>query len=38
MGRDVAQLPVLSDGKLAGLLYRGDIVKWLQLHSELQVG
>jgi Zn-dependent protease len=34
-GRDVRQLPVLSDGELVGLLRRRDIVKWLQLHSEL---
>jgi CBS domain-containing protein len=34
-GRDVRQLPVVSDGELVGLLRRRDIVKWLQLHSEL---
>ncbi len=37
-GRDVRQLPVVSDGKLVGLLRRRDIVKWLQLHSELGLG
>jgi Zn-dependent protease/CBS domain-containing protein len=34
-GRDVRQLPVVSGGELVGLLRRRDIVKWLQLHSEL---
>jgi CBS domain-containing protein len=33
--RDVRQLPVVKDGALVGLLRRRDIVKWLQLHSEL---
>lgn len=33
--RDVRQLPVMSDGNLVGLLRRRDIVKWLQLQSEL---
>jgi Zn-dependent protease len=32
--RDVRQLPVVQDGRLAGLLRRRDIVKWLQLQSE----
>jgi CBS domain-containing protein len=32
--RDVRQLPVMSNGSLAGLLRRRDIVKWLQLQSE----
>jgi len=36
--RDVRQLPVISDGELVGCLRRRDIVKWLQLHSELEVG
>lgn len=36
--RDLRQLPVLSDGTLVGCLRRRDIVKWLQLHSELEVG
>jgi Zn-dependent protease len=31
---DVGQLPVMSDGQLAGLLRRQDIIKWLRLHSE----
>lgn len=36
-GRDVRQLPVLSDGnQLAGLLRRQDIIRWLQLNSELE--
>lgn len=37
-GRDVRQLPVVSDGELVGLLRRRGIVKWLQLHSELGLG
>jgi Zn-dependent protease/predicted transcriptional regulator len=32
--RDVRLLPVLSEGKLAGVLRRRDIIKWLRLHSE----
>ncbi len=35
MQRDVRQLPVLQDEKLAGLLRRKDVVKWLQLNSEI---
>ncbi len=37
-GRDVRQLPVVHTGELVGLLRRRDIVKWLQLHSELGLG
>jgi Zn-dependent protease/predicted transcriptional regulator len=37
MGRDVRQLPVVRDGELVGLLRRRDIIKWLQLRSELTV-
>lgn len=33
--RDVRQLPIMQDGTLAGLLRRRDIVKWLQLQSDL---
>jgi len=36
--RDVRQLPVVRDGALAGLLRRRDIIKWLQLESELNIG
>lgn len=35
MHSDVRQLPVLRDGELVGLLRRRDIIKWLQLESEL---
>jgi Zn-dependent protease/CBS domain-containing protein len=35
-GVDVQQLPVVSDGdELVGTLRRQDIIKWLQVHSEL---
>jgi CBS domain-containing protein len=33
--RDVRQLPVMHNGGLVGLLRRRDIVKWLQLQSEM---
>jgi predicted transcriptional regulator len=33
--QDVRQLPVMQNGALAGLLRRRDIVKWLQLQSDL---
>ncbi len=33
-GRDVRQMPVIQEGRLVGMLRRGDIMKWLQLHSE----
>jgi CBS domain-containing protein len=33
--RDVRQLPVVNNGELLGLLRRRDIIKWLQLHSDL---
>jgi Zn-dependent protease/predicted transcriptional regulator len=36
--RNVRQLPVLSDGELVGCLRRRDFVKWLQIHSELEIG
>ncbi len=34
-GRDVRQIPVVQEGRLVGMLRRGDIYKWLSLHSEL---
>jgi CBS domain-containing protein len=34
-GRDVRQLPVLQAGQLEGLVRRRDIVKWLQLQSDV---
>ncbi|MEJ2207882.1 MAG: site-2 protease family protein [Anaerolineae bacterium] len=36
--RDVRQLPVMRDGKLAGILRRRDIVKYLQLQSDTELG
>jgi Zn-dependent protease/CBS domain-containing protein len=36
--RDVHQLPVMRDGALVGIFRRRDIIKWLQLHSELEMG
>lgn len=36
--RDVRQLPVIADGRLVGLLRRSDIIRWLQLHSESEIG
>jgi Zn-dependent protease/predicted transcriptional regulator len=33
--RDVNQMPVLENGNLIGMLRRRDIMRWLQLHSEL---
>lgn len=36
--RDVGQLPVTQDHQLLGLLRRQDLVNWLQLHSELNIG
>jgi Zn-dependent protease/predicted transcriptional regulator len=35
---DVRQLPVIRGGELIGLLRRRDIIKWLQLHSEMSGG
>jgi CBS domain-containing protein len=35
MQRDVRQLPVIQDGRLVGLLRRRDIMRWLQLQSEM---
>jgi Zn-dependent protease len=35
---DIRQLPVVTNGRLVGLLRRRDIVKWLQLHAELVRG
>ncbi len=36
--KDIRQLPVVRDGQLVGLLRRRDILRWLQLHSELAAG
>jgi Zn-dependent protease/CBS domain-containing protein len=38
MERDVRQLPVMRDGKLAGMFRRRDVVRWLQIHSNTQTG
>jgi CBS domain-containing protein len=37
-GRDVRQLPVVREGELVGMLRRRDIIRWLQLQSELNIG
>lgn len=34
-GGGVRQLPVLDDGQLVGVLYERDVVRWLQLRSQL---
>ena len=36
--RDVRQLPILQDQQLKGLVRRRDIVKWLQLQSDSDIG
>ena len=36
--RDVRQLPVMSDGTLEGILRRRDLVKYLQLQSDVELG
>jgi Zn-dependent protease len=33
--RDVRQLPVIQDGQLVGMLRRRDIMRWLQLQSDI---
>jgi Zn-dependent protease/predicted transcriptional regulator len=38
MQRDVRQLPVVEGGKMVGLVRRRDIVRWMQLHSEMAPG
>ncbi len=35
---DIRQLPILSEGRLQGLVRRSDIVKWLQLQSDISGG
>jgi CBS domain-containing protein len=38
MGReDVNQLPVVSDGRLEGVISRGQVLRYLQTRTELQV-
>ncbi|MCL7453214.1 MAG: site-2 protease family protein [Anaerolineae bacterium] len=36
--RDVRQLPVIEDGSLAGLLRRQDVIKYLRLEQDMDVG
>ena len=31
MREDIAQLPVLDDGRFVGMLHRRDVVRWLEL-------
>lgn len=33
--KDLRQLPVIQDGQVVGMIRRADIMRWLQLHSEL---
>ncbi len=33
--RDVRQIPVVQEGRLVGILRRADIMKWLQLHTQM---
>ena len=35
---NIRQLPVVSDGRLVGLLRRQELIKWLQLHADLARG
>jgi predicted transcriptional regulator len=35
--RDVRQLPVVHNERLAGLMRRRDIMRWLQLRSNIQM-
>jgi CBS domain-containing protein len=36
--RDVRQLPVIEGENLVGLLRRRDIIRWLQLQSDMSLG
>ncbi len=36
--RDLNQLPVLDQGRLVGLIRREDILKWLSLHGDADLG
>ncbi|MCX7891333.1 MAG: site-2 protease family protein [Burkholderiales bacterium] len=36
--RNVNQLPVIADGRLQGLILREDILKWLALYGDQQLG
>jgi len=33
--REMRQIPVVQNGKLIGMLRRRDILRWLQLRSEM---
>ncbi len=35
--KDIHQVPVLKDGKITGIICRSDILRFIQLHSELGV-
>ena len=36
--RDMRQIPVVQNGELVGMLRRRDILRWLQVHSEMAGG
>lgn len=35
--RDIRQIPVIQNGSLLGMLRRRDIIRWLQIHSDVQL-
>lgn len=37
-GQDIRQVPVMYNGVLIGVLRHKDIMRWLQLHSEIAEG
>ena len=36
--KEMRQIPVVKNGKLIGMLRRRDILRWLQLRSEMRSG